>query len=211
MLEEHPTTSAHRLLGPRTTYLIGSTRADGSPHVCAASNVTSVGTDPQAIALALTRDSETSRNISRSKDFTVNLLASDHLDAIWIAGHRYSGVDLDDTSVFAAAGLTPAPSLSVEASSVAEASAVLECSTLTTVDLQGDHLIFIATIKSALASPSAFSADGALRFDGLVPPMQVTGPQFGVPVPFRVASTTECQALVRERAAASAELERRRP
>src|SRR5881409_1996864 len=96
-----------RLLGPRQAFLIGSRRPSGDEHVCAASYVSTLGDEPPALAVALKPEWISSSNIRREMELTVNLMSTDFLDAILIAGSKGSGVTLEqDVNKFRACGLT---------------------------------------------------------------------------------------------------------
>lgn len=201
MLKGQDVEVAHRLLGPRTTFLVGSVGADLTPHLCAASNVTSVGTDPQLVILALTPESQTAGNLLQTSEFTLNLLAAERLDAIWIAGHRYSGVDVrgcDDS--FVLTGLTAETSHFVAAPGVKEAMATIECRVIETIENRGDHTIFLARIVGASADPTIFDNQGILHLDVAAPAMQLSGDRFTVAAVFHPPpDTVRCNALIVER------------
>jgi flavin reductase (DIM6/NTAB) family NADH-FMN oxidoreductase RutF len=54
---------AHRLLAPRIAYLIGTRAADGTRNLIPVSNVTSISTDPQQLAVAVYKQWETHRTL----------------------------------------------------------------------------------------------------------------------------------------------------
>jgi flavin reductase (DIM6/NTAB) family NADH-FMN oxidoreductase RutF len=203
MLESQDNEVAHRLLGPRSTFLVGTVGADLTPHLCAASNVTSVGTNPQMVVLALTPESQTAGNVLRTSEFTLNLLAADYLDAIWIAGRRYSGVDVrgrDDS--FVLSGLTPGTSHLLAAPGIEEAMASIECRVVEAMKDRGDHTIFLAEIVGASCDPTIFDNRGILRLEGAAPAMQLSGDRFATAVPHPSPDTARCNALIAERLSA---------
>jgi len=200
MLEACPTGISHRLLGPRTAFLIGTIDECQGLRLCAASNVTSAGTDPEMVVLALTHDSTTATNILRHSEFTINLMAGRWLDAIWIAGYRYSGVERPpDANVFALTGLTAAPSRLLSAPGVEEAMASLECRVVEALTNHGNHAIFLAEIIGAKRNPDSFDERGVLALERGGPAMQISGAHFATPVPHPSPSTARCNALVASR------------
>ncbi|MFG3698057.1 flavin reductase family protein [Micromonospora sp. NPDC047620] len=188
MLRELPVTSRHpyhRLLGPRPVYFIGSCRADGAPHLCAATNVTSISSDPALIAVALWPGWETTANVRRTRKLTVSLALSTQVSAVRLAGHRYTGVTLppDAPDKFAAAGLTPLATRAGYPPGVAESIAVLICDVVDVATGLGDHDVAVASVVSAWADPDAISADLVMDVSRQHPLMQITGDRFAVARP----------------------------
>lgn len=169
----------HRLLGPRTAYLVGSLNQDGSGHLCAASNVTNVGNSPQLVALALWPAWTTTGNIQHQGDFTLNLMDARYINSLWIAGHRYSKVYLPKGSdKFVAAGLHPSPSEGVGAYGVEEALAILECRVMRVIDDFSDHVIFLARVVAGHCCGDYFDSTDVIDTTLAHAAMQNSGNRF---------------------------------
>src|SRR5207237_7976098 len=135
----------HHTLGPRTAYLIGSVNEDGSAHLCAASNVTNVGIVPQVVSVGLWPVWQTTQNILRTGQFTINLMDVYYIDDIWIVGSKYSKVELEpNDDKFAVGGFTRLAPVKLDVPGVAEAIAVLECEVRRTLDDLSEHVILLA-------------------------------------------------------------------
>lgn len=190
---------AHRLLGPRVAYLIGSIRLDGTSHLCSATNVTSVGNSPEIVAVALCPEWETAENLRREGEMTINLMDSLYVDQIWIAGSRYSGVEVapsDDK--FIVAGLHKKMSATVRPAAVLEALAVLECRTVRIVEDLSDHTVFFAEVIAACYRSTYFTEEGQLDVVQAHPAMQLSGDRFAHAVPAGSPDTRRCNQIVKD-------------
>jgi flavin reductase (DIM6/NTAB) family NADH-FMN oxidoreductase RutF len=81
---------AHRLLAPRIAYLIGTRAPDHTPNLIPISNLTSISTEPQQIALAVYRQWETHKNLLSADGFTVSVPHIGQLEGVWKLGAKYS-------------------------------------------------------------------------------------------------------------------------
>jgi flavin reductase (DIM6/NTAB) family NADH-FMN oxidoreductase RutF len=82
---------AHRLLAPRIAYLVGTRASDNSPNLIPLSNLTSISTRPQHLALAVCKQWETHKNLHNADGFTVSVPHIGQLEGVWKLGARYSG------------------------------------------------------------------------------------------------------------------------
>ncbi len=184
---------SHRLLGPRVVYLIGSANA-GRHRICAATNVTCIGTDPCLLAIALMPEWESTRNILRSGELTVNLLDYKYKDAAWVAGSRYSGVAVNvDEDKYMLAGLDRMDSLCVAPAGVAQALAILECRVRHVFREFGNHIVFVADVLGGRCG-SSFDDGGVLDLARAQPLLQVAGNVLGRAAPAPPADTARCNA-----------------
>ena len=187
----------HRLLGPRTAYLIGSRNDDGSDHLCAASNVTNVGNATQLVALALWPKWTSTRNIQGRGEFTINLMDAADIESIWIVGYRYTKVAIPaGTSKFTAAGLGKQESVAVQPAGVREALAILECKVVRVLDDVGDHVVFIGEMLRGVARGGYFDSSDVLDTAKGHPAMQNSGRQFAQAVVAATPDTEWCSKLV---------------
>lgn len=176
--------SCHRLLGPRPVYFIGSTRRDGTPHLCAATNVTAISSSPTLVTVALWPEWETRDNILRHRRLSISLATSDQVPAVMVAGHRYTGRPLPPQSdKFSAAGLTPLLTEPDYPAGVADCIAVLLCDVLKVLDDLGDHDVLVTRVRSAWADSTCFSQDLVLDVNRRNPLLQITGQRFAAAQP----------------------------
>ncbi|MGW3282712.1 flavin reductase family protein [Nocardia rhamnosiphila] len=64
---------AHRLLAPRIAYLIGTKDESGVANLIPVSNLTSVSTKPQQVAIAVLKQWRTYENLLNAEGFTVTV------------------------------------------------------------------------------------------------------------------------------------------
>ena len=143
------------LLHPRPAYAIGSGRWGERINFMAASWVTPVAEEPPRVAVAIGTDSFTHELIKRYKEFTVNVLPLELLDALYLLG-CVSGRDRDK---LAAAGLSAEKGEKVEAPVLKEAIGVLECRVVAEVESE-DTTLFIGDVLAAKAREDVFTDSG---------------------------------------------------
>jgi flavin reductase (DIM6/NTAB) family NADH-FMN oxidoreductase RutF len=201
-----PKEKIHHALGPRTAFLVGSERSDGSSHLCAASNVTNVGIDPQLVAVGLWPTWETTANIIRTGELTLNLMDVAYVDDIWIVGSKYSKVRLEpDDNKFTVGGFSELGSIGIRPSGVAEAIAVLECRVVRTIDDVSDHVIFLANVEFAQCQRRFFDDDFIVDVHRVHPVMQISSRYFAQCDPCPVPDTDWCSSLAADRRASRQE------
>ncbi len=74
------------VLHPRPTYLVVTRKPDGGYNVMAASWVMPVSEEPPLVALAIDKESYTHELMSRTREFTVNIVGKEHVDIVYRAG-----------------------------------------------------------------------------------------------------------------------------
>ncbi|WP_280367491.1 flavin reductase family protein [Nocardia wallacei] len=152
---------AHRLLAPRIAYLVGTKDGRGAADLIPVSNLTSVSTSPQQVALAVFKDWTTYSNLLVAKGFTVSVPTVEQLDAVWKLGARYSKFPASEPGEkLAACGLE----LDFDASSygpvVPAGIGWLACRVVARLDLGGDHGITVGEIECVRFNPDYLAADG---------------------------------------------------
>lgn len=194
---EVPPAAMHRVLGPRTVYLIGSQRADDEDHLCAASNLTCIGNDPQLVALALFPAWETTSNIIRTRRFSISVTDNRYTDGVWIAGHRYAGISIPKhANKFTAAGFTPTTVEPGYPAGVGEAIAMLACDVIRVIDDLSDHTLILATVVKAQCRGELYDHEFILDTARIHPLLQLGGARFARAEPDRAPSSHWCQRLV---------------
>ncbi len=117
-----------------------------------------VSKKPPLVAVAILPTRFSHGLIEKSGVFVVNVPGSDLVKAVMICGTR-SGRDGDK---FGPAGLTAAPSETVDTACIKECPARLECKLVKTV-AAGDHTLFIGEVRGAFVDETVF--DGHWKLD----------------------------------------------
>jgi flavin reductase (DIM6/NTAB) family NADH-FMN oxidoreductase RutF len=169
-----PLEVAHRLLSPRVGYLIGSGGND-SPNIIPVSNVTSVSTSPELIAVGIYEKWAMAETVKRTGGFTLAVPSIDQLEFVWKLGASYSRYKGDGSG---GKMLEFRDSLDQEWSDFGpvpvEAIGRMECKVTRLITDLGDHLWFVASVQRAEAASEFFGEDGLPR-SAFHPVMQVVG------------------------------------
>jgi flavin reductase (DIM6/NTAB) family NADH-FMN oxidoreductase RutF len=169
---------AHRLLAPRVAYLVGTHASDGTPNLIPVSNLTSISTDPQQIAVAVFKDWQTHANLLTAPGFTVSVPVMHQLEGVWKLGAKYSRYNFPSADVkLAASGLSIDVTASGYGPVLADGVGWLSVQTLQHLDFVGDHTVFIARVDDAWFNPAFLNPDGTPRAE-VRPVMQITGNLF---------------------------------
>ena len=83
--------AAHRVLAPRLVLLVGTQSSAGVGNCIPVSNVTSVSTAPEAVAVAVYHEWQTAQNLLAASGFTMSLPSASQLPLLWQLGAKYSG------------------------------------------------------------------------------------------------------------------------
>ncbi|TLG10839.1 flavin reductase family protein [Nocardia cyriacigeorgica] len=174
----HPVDLAHRLLAPRIAYLIGTKDPAGTANLIPVSNLTSVSTRPQQIALAVLKQWQTHRNLLTASGFTVSVPTIEQLDGAWKLGAKYSRFPVADPSQkLAECGLALNDDLSTYGPVVPSSIGWLSCRIIARLDLSGDHGITIGEVEQVWFNPDQLTSEGKPRTT-THPLMQQTGNLF---------------------------------
>lgn len=169
---------AHRLLAPRIAYLIGTRDSRGEPNLIPVSNVTSVSTEPQHIAVAIYKQWDTYHNLLTADGFTLSVPLIDHLRGVWILGAKYSGYPAKNTQEkLVATGLDLDHQASSYGPVLASGTGWMQCRTTARIDLRGNHGLIIGEVQHVWFNPALLTPQGTYRSQAQ-PLMQVTGNNF---------------------------------
>lgn len=178
MAEEAFVMRAHRLLAPRISYLIGTSTPEGGPNLIPVSNVTSVSTDPQHVAVAVFKKWDTFRAMMTSSGFTLSVPVSSQLDAVWKLGAKYSHFPAGSTEEkLRASGIDWDLERSGYGPVVPSGIGWMSCRTIARIDLAGDHATFVGEVQAAWFNPKFLHSDGT-PVAAVHPVMQQTGNRF---------------------------------
>ncbi|MGH3999934.1 MAG: flavin reductase family protein [Pseudonocardiaceae bacterium] len=170
--------NAHRLLAPRVAYLIGTRAADGTPNLIPVSNLTSISTDPQQIALAVYKQWKTHHNLITADGFTLSVPNIDQLAGVWKLGAKYSHYPYtDNEEKISASGLAIDYEICSYGPILTDGIGWLTCRKLQNIDFGGNHTLFIGHINQAHFNPHYLNPEGIPHTD-THPLMQVTGNTF---------------------------------
>lgn len=178
MPNDNPVERAHRLLAPRIAYLIGTVGSDKTANLIPVSNLTSVSTQPQQIAVAVYKQWKTHETLQATSGFTVSVPVMDQLDPVWKLGARYSHFPAGDPKEkLSASGLELDYDASEYGPVLTTGIGWMSCRTIARLDLGGDHGIVIGQTERVWFNPEYMEPNGIPR--GIPHPlMQQTGNQF---------------------------------
>jgi len=129
--------TSYHVLHPRPVYLIVSRDEQGKLNVMAASWVTPVSDEPFVLAASIWTGSKTYENISRTREFTVNVVGEKHIDLVWEAGST-SGREVDKWEKL---GLKPIPSSKISVPGIEGVLGFLECRVRDSIVIEESALI----------------------------------------------------------------------
>jgi flavin reductase (DIM6/NTAB) family NADH-FMN oxidoreductase RutF len=169
---------AHRLLGPRSVYIILTPDGLGSWNAAPISNVTSVSVKPQIISIASYRWNRTTKLLKRFRSFVCCLMDASKLEAIWRSGGVYSGYqDIVGVKRFEPSGLKLIYPIGVKTPYVEGSLAAMNVRVVSRTR-PGDHVVFFGRIISAYADPNAFQENEIFDAEKRSPILQITGNAF---------------------------------
>jgi flavin reductase (DIM6/NTAB) family NADH-FMN oxidoreductase RutF len=173
-----PLDKAHRLLAPRIAYLIGTRAADHTSNLIPVSNLTSISTEPQQIALAVYKQWQTHKNLRDADGFTVSVPHIGQLEGVWKLGAKYSRyLYTSNTEKITASGLSIDHDTSPYGPILTDGIGWAACQIVERLDFGGDHGIYIGHIEHVYFNPKYLNPDGPAHGD-VRPVMQITGNTF---------------------------------
>lgn len=142
------------------------------------SNLTSVSTKPQQVAIAVLEQWRTYENLLTADGFTVTVPTTQQLDSVWKLGARYSKYPVvDPVEKLESCGLEldrdPSPYGPIAPSGVGS----LSCRVLARIDLNGDHGITVGEVEQVWFNHEYLTAEGKPKAT-THPLMQQTGNLF---------------------------------
>lgn len=164
----------YKLIYPMHTFIVTTISIDGKPNACAAAWVTPISEEPPIIALTLSKEHLTSRNIREIGEFVLNVPSVRLLDVVLRVGTK-SGRKIDKTKV---KGMTYVPAKHVKAPRVKESIAHIECRVRETFEI-GDSFEFLSDVLHCEVETEFFSL---LWKDEALPLLHMGGREFAAPV-----------------------------
>lgn len=145
-------------------FVVGTYNPDGRPNLAVAAWGGTVSFVPPRLAIYMRPTTQSCRNILQRGAFTVGIPSHEYARQVDLAGTR-SGEQVDK---FAESGLTPVPSLVVDAPYVDEFPVVAECRLLETRET-GIHLEIVADVLDIKAEEEMLTKKGFPAFDQVKP------------------------------------------
>lgn len=174
---EIPVVGAQRLINGGVVVLL-TTKYRDRVNVMTASWLTPLSGSPPLVGVSVHRGSFTHDLMVKSEEFVLNIPWVGLAEAVQRAG-ELSGWDVDDK--LKEIGLTASDSLQVEAPSVEECIAHLECAVERAFELD-DHTFFVGRILAARAEEGAFDGESwTLEEEELKPLVHLGGRYFCLP------------------------------
>jgi len=184
-LIERPLRDALRMIVPGPVVLLSS-MSKGQPNVMTVAWIAAQSLSPAMLSVAIHPDRLTHEFVSSTEEFVINIPVLDSMSMVHLAG-MISGRDGDK---FAALGIEPLESETVDAPRVSSCAGYIECRVQDRLSA-GDHDLFIAEIVWAVADDESFDGHwnvevdagrllhhlGADRYAGLAHQYQATLPE----------------------------------
>jgi len=165
-----------KLMAPRLTVLVTTVDVNGKPDVAPFSFVAPVSFDPPLLMIAIGPNKHSYWNLTRKKEFVVNIPTEKMLDKLWIAGEKWDA----EVSKIERAGLQTSKSEKVGPPHLPECVASLECY-LEDAKKYGDHVIVIGRVVAVTVNEEYLDEDGRLKVDLVRPPLHVSDNVFAFP------------------------------
>ena len=146
------------LLIPRPIAWVGTLSADGVPNLAPHSFFTVASSEPPIVLIGSTGRKDTLRNAEATGEFTVSLVTR----ALAEAANRTSAPFAPEVDEFAAASLTPEPSVVVAPPRVAASPAALECR-LHEVHPVGDSFLLMGRVVHVSVDTDVLTTDARGR------------------------------------------------
>ncbi|MCD6522776.1 MAG: flavin reductase family protein [Candidatus Diapherotrites archaeon] len=166
----------YRLMSPKLTVLVTTVDEKGRAEVSPFSFVCPVSFDPPLLVLAVGPNKHSYWNITRVKEFVVNIPTEKILDKLWIAGGKWD----PEESKIKKAGLKTEPSEKVKPPTLSECAASIECYEEGSRKV-GDHVLVIGRVVAVRANDEYIDQKGNLRVDIVRPPLHVADNLFAFP------------------------------
>jgi flavin reductase (DIM6/NTAB) family NADH-FMN oxidoreductase RutF len=153
------------MLFPVPVVMVSCVAADGRPNIVTVAWTGTICSEPPMLSISLQKPRYSYGLIMESREFVVNIPSARLIRVTDYCG-VVSGRDVDK---FAAAKLTPGPSVSVKPPIIMECPVNIECVVRQVLDL-GVHTMFLAEIMAVQVSEHLLTPSGrlALEKEGLV-------------------------------------------
>ena len=166
----------HKLLAPRPTVLVTTVDEKGRADVAPFSFVAPVSFDPPLLMISVGPNKHAYWNMTRKKEFVVNIPTEKMLNKVWLAGGKYD----PEVSKIEKAGMKTQKATKVSPPLLSECAANIECYTETAKKI-GDHVLIIGRVVAVHADKKMIDDEGRLRADLARPPLHISDNVFAFP------------------------------
>ena len=167
----------YMLLHPRPVYLVVSAHSD-KRGVMAASWIMPIAEEPPRVAWAASKDSYTLHIVKNSREFTINVVTDEMLEAVWRAGTT-SGWKVKDK--LSSIGISIESSRKVGVPRINNAAGVLECRVWQMIDVGETELVIGDVVDAYVLRRDLFNT----RYGWIIPKSRIllhaSGRAFSVP------------------------------
>lgn len=173
------TADYHKLMSPKLTVLVTTVNEQGRPDVSPFSFVSPISFDPPILMISVgpgEHGKHSYNNITRVKEFVVNIPTEALLEKLWITGGKYD----PKQSKIDKAKLKTEPASKVRPPLLSECAASIECYEENSRKA-GDHVMVLGKVVAVHANEEYIDKDGNLKVDLVRPPLHVSSNLFAFP------------------------------
>ncbi len=157
MFREFSLSEFYRLLHPRPVVVITASCEGGKVNAMACSWFTPVSEYPPTVLVVIDEGSYTAKCIEGSGSFVINVLPSELLSKIWVAGSK-SGRDVDKIKLM---GVNLTKCIKIDSYAISESVAVLEVGNVKWYEVSGSR-VYVGEVVTAYVKEGAV---GKLGYD----------------------------------------------
>jgi len=168
--------SFYKLMAPRLTVLVTTMDEKGRADVATFSFVSPVSFEPPILAMSIGPNKHSYWNITRVKEFVVNIPTEKMLDKVWAAGGKWEA----DESKLEKLKLKTIPSEKVKPPTLAECAASIECYEEDSRKV-GDHVLILGRVVALHHNAKYVDDEDRLKVDVVRPPLHVASNLFAFP------------------------------
>lgn len=165
-----------KIIGPKPAVLVTTIGENGKPDVAPFSFIAPVSFDPPLLILSVGPNKHSYWNITRRKEFVVNIPTKKMLDKVWTAGQKFDS----QVSKIERAGLKTEPSTRVGAPRLSECIAHMECY-LESARKTGDHILIVGKVMELNVNPRYLDDRNGIDITKVRPPLHLYENKFTFP------------------------------
>ncbi|MCD6414612.1 MAG: flavin reductase family protein [Candidatus Diapherotrites archaeon] len=165
-----------KLMSPKLTVLVTTIDEKGRPEVSTFSFVSPVSFEPPLLMISVGPNKHSYWNLTRVKEFVVNIPSEKMLEKVWEAGGKYDPGE----SKIEKFGFKTIPSDKVRPPRLADCPAQIECYEEFSKQA-GDHIMLLGRVVAVHADDEFVDSKGNLKVDVVRPPLHVSDNLFAFP------------------------------
>jgi len=164
----------YKLLAPRPTVAITTFNSLDAINACVISFISPVSSKPPILMISLASVRHSYENITRTKEFVVNILGKEHADQLLMCARRYQ----EGVNKVQQAGLKWYSSKLVKPPRIKEAKAWIECKVVEEKKV-GDHVVIFGEVMAVEVKDDVMAKD-EIDLTKINPIMHIGGDEFAV-------------------------------